>query len=46
MIPMTGISISGKLSEALNSVRFSNVKEFAGRYLGPKLASFEGIEIV
>lgn len=46
VIPMTGISISGKLSEALNSVRFSNVKECAGRYLGPKLASFEGIEIV
>lgn len=46
VIPMTGISISGKFSEALNSVRFSNVKECAGRYLGPKLASFEGIEIV
>ena len=46
VIPMTGISISGKLSEALNSVRFSNVKECAGRYLGPKLASFEGIEII
>jgi PmbA protein len=46
VIPMTGISISGELSEALNSVRFSNVKECAGRYLGPKLASFEGIEIV
>lgn len=44
--PITGISISGKLSDALNSIRMSDVKECAGRYFGPKLAAFEGIEIV
>ena len=44
--PVTGISISGKLSDALNSIRLSTEKEQAGRYLGPKLAAFEGIEIV
>lgn len=44
--PMTGISISGKLSEALNSIRLSDVKVCEGRYLGPKCAAFDGIEIV
>lgn len=46
VIPMTGISISGKLSEALNTVRLSDVNVCEGRYLGPKCATFEGIEIV
>ena len=45
-IPVTGISISGKLSEALNSIRLSTEKEQVGRYSGPKLAVFDGIEIV
>ncbi len=45
-IPVTGISISGKLSDALNSVRLSNEEEQSGRYSGPKLALFNGIEIV
>lgn len=45
-IPVTGISISGKLSDALNSIRLSTEKEQTGRYAGPKLAAFEGIEIV
>ena len=45
-IPVTGISISGKLSDALNSIRLSDKQEQAGRYSGPKLAVFEGIEIV
>lgn len=44
--PMTGISISGKLSDALNSIRLSDTCECAGRYLGPKAAAFDGIEIV
>lgn len=45
-IPLTGISISGKLSDALNSIRLSTAKKQVGRYSGPKLAAFEGIEIV
>jgi PmbA protein len=45
-IPVTGISISGKLSDALNSIRLSTEQEQAGRYYGPKLAAFDGIEIV
>jgi PmbA protein len=45
-IPVTGISISGKLSEALNTVRLSTETTQSGRYSGPALALFEGIEIV
>lgn len=45
VIPMTGISISGKLSEALSSVRLSDCEICSGRYTGPKIALFEGIAI-
>ena len=45
-IPVTGISISGKLSDALNSIRLSKNATQSGRYYGPQLARFEGIEIV
>ena len=45
-VPMTGISISGKLSAALASMRLSNERTATGNYYGPKLAAFEGIEIV
>ncbi|MBQ8407228.1 MAG: hypothetical protein IJY39_00030 [Clostridia bacterium] len=45
-IPLTSVSISGKLSDALNSVKLSNESTQTGRYMGPKLAAFEGIEIV
>lgn len=45
-IPLTGISISGKLSDALNSIRLSCVVKQTGRYLGPKCALLGGIEIV
>ena len=44
--PITGISISGKLSDALSSVRLSDTLIQTGRYKGPKLALFQGIEIV
>ena len=46
MIPVTGISISGKLSDALSSIRLSDTLTQTGRYKGPKLALFKGIEIV
>lgn len=45
-IPVTGISISGKLSEALSHMRLSSETTVYEGYAGPKLARFEGIEIV
>lgn len=45
-IPVTGISISGKLSVALANMRLSNEVITYESYRGPKCAIFEGIEIV
>ena len=45
-IPVTGISISGKLSTALANMRLSNETTTYESYHGPKCAIFEGIEIV
>lgn len=45
-IPVTGISISGKLSSALANMRLSNEAITYESYNGPKCAIFEGIEIV
>lgn len=45
-IPVTGISISGKLSNALNSIKLSADTTQTGRYMGPKYALISGIEIV
>jgi hypothetical protein len=45
-IPVTGISISGKLSDALANMRLSDIATVYEGYLGPKWASFGGIEIV
>lgn len=45
-IPVTGISISGKLSDALATMRLSQDATVYEGYLGPKWASFHGIEIV
>lgn len=45
-IPVTGISISGKLSTALANMRLSNEATTYESYHGPKCAIFEGIEIV
>ncbi len=44
--PVTGISLSGKLDEALSSMRLSTDETVYEGYKGPKLARFEGIEIV
>ncbi len=44
--PVTGVSLSGKLSDALNSMKLSDACESHGSYYGPKFAIFEGIEIV
>lgn len=45
-IPVTGVSISGKLSDALANMRLSDQSTVYEGYFGPKLASFGGIEIV
>jgi len=45
-IPITGVSISGKLSDALANMRLSDQSTVYEGYFGPKLASFGGIEIV
>lgn len=45
-IPVTGISISGKLSDALSGIRLSDTEVVYEGYRGPKLALISGIEIV
>jgi predicted Zn-dependent protease len=45
-IPVTGISISGKLSVAVANMRLSNEATTYESYHGPKCAIFVGIEIV
>ncbi len=45
-IPVTGISISGKLSTALSNMRLSSEETTYESYRGPKCAIFDGIEIV
>ena len=45
-IPITGISISGKLSTALANMRLSTEATTYESYHGPKCAIFEGIEVV
>ena len=43
--PVTGISISGKLSEVLNSIRFSQETTTAGGYTGPAKAILTGMKV-
>ncbi len=43
--PVTGISISGKLSQVLSSVRFSKETTTYGSYCGPRFAALEQMTI-
>lgn len=43
--PVTGVSISGKLSDVLNHIRFSTECALFGNYYGPKKAAIEGMNI-
>ena len=43
--PVTGVSISGKLSDVLNHIRFSRECTLCGSYYGPKKAVIEGMNI-
>lgn len=45
-IPMTGIYISGKLSEALNTIVLSKETEVRSGYFGPKKIKLSGMEIL
>lgn len=45
-IPLTGVSISGKLSDALASIRLSQTSTVHRGYCGPSWAILGGIEIV
>ena len=44
-IPVTGISISGKLSEVLNHIRFSKETALLGNFHGPRKAVIDGMNI-
>ena len=43
--PVTGVSISGKLSDVLNHIRFSANCTLCGSYCGPEKAVIEGMNI-
>ena len=43
--PVTGISISGKLTEVLSSIRFSRETTVYGSYAGPRCAALEHMTI-
>lgn len=45
-VPVTGISIAGKLSDILSSAKLSNAKTVSGRYCGPQKALFCGITVI
>ena len=45
-IPVTGISISGKLSDALSNMYLSEKEATYESYKGPEYAVFDKIEIV
>ncbi len=45
-LPLTGISISGKLSDALKNLRLSQTETVYGAYKGPAFLTLEGIEII
>jgi len=45
IIPVTGISITGKLSEVLSSIRLAKEVAVHDRYIGPKKAILSGMKI-
>ncbi len=45
-LPLTGISISGKLSDALNSLKLADKVTSTGKYQGPKYALIDGVQVV
>lgn len=45
-IPVTGVSISGKLSDCLSCMRLADTETVYEDYKGPIYAAFDGVEIV
>ena len=45
IIPVTGVSISGKLSDVLNHIRFSKTSALKDNFYGPEKAVIEGMNI-
>lgn len=45
VIPVTGISITGSATEALNSLQLSQVQSIHDRYIGPDKAILEGMKV-
>ena len=45
VLPVTGISISGSVSEVLNSIRFSSGIAVQDGYIGPEKALLENLKI-
>ena len=45
ILPVTGVSISGKLSDVLNHIRFSRDTSLMGNFHGPSKAVIEGMNI-
>ena len=45
-VPLTGISISGKLSEALNHLKLSEETTTSNDYFGPKKALLGKISVI
>lgn len=45
-IPVTGISIAGKLSDIISTAKLSSVRSVKGRYSGPQKILFSGINVI
>ena len=45
IVPVTGISITGKLSEVLRSIRLAKETAIYDRYIGPKKAILSGMKV-
>ncbi len=45
IIPVTGISVSGSVSDVLSSIRFSEIEATQDDYTGPEKAMLTGMKI-
>lgn len=45
-VPVTGISVAGKLSDILSGAKLSKTKTVSGKYCGPQKALFCGINVI
>ena len=45
IVPVTGISITGSVTQALNSLQLSQTQGIYGRYIGPEKAILQGMKV-